>query len=99
MATHVVTCVLYEPDGAALTSGSCVLDDSAPARELYIQDLGAPGRLVQRCLAGPVRRVWLHLRDGRLASAEVARLSFDPTHGRSCVLRMCDGGLTRKAAR
>jgi hypothetical protein len=56
---------------------------------------------IGRCDGGagdPVRRVWLHLRDGRLAPAEIARVSFDSTNGRSCVLRMidaepvCEGG-------
>ena len=99
MAARAMTCMLYEPDGAALTSGTCTVGDARPPSELRIRDLGAPGRLVQRCLAGPVRRVWLHLHDGRLARAEIARVSFDSAHGRSCVLRMVDTESVREGGR
>jgi hypothetical protein len=95
----MMSCALYEPDGKLLTSGTCSLDDAVEAHELRIRDLGAPGRLIQRCLTGPVHRVWLHLRDGRLASAEVARLPFDPVTGRSCVLRVAGPAVTHEPRR
>jgi hypothetical protein len=50
--------------------------------------LDRPGRLVQRCVLGNLRRVWVHLRDGSLLVAEVERVSLAPTQGRTCALRL-----------
>jgi hypothetical protein len=87
MIADAVACYLYEPDGTLVVSG-LFSAPSGRAGEALLTMLDRPGRLVQRCLLGPVRSVWLHLADGTLLGAHVERVFFDPTAGRSAHLRL-----------
>ena len=96
-----IVCYLYEPDGTLISAATQLFEPdhaepttNIPAEpappQVVATGLDHAGRLVNRCLLGPTRTLWLQLRDGALLPAQVERVFFDPdpTHGRSCVLRL-----------
>ena len=87
MSTQTIACFLYEPDGTPLAPGVCHREVADDLRDALAIVLDRPGRVIQRCLLGDVRRVWVHLRDGALLPTQVERIFFDPTRGRVCALR------------
>src|SRR5215211_8763599 len=96
MSPRAIACHLYEPDGAPLSAATCLLDDApAPAAPpaaasptVVLTALDRPGRVVERCLVGPARAVWLHLRDGTLLPGRLERVFYEPARGRSCAVRL-----------
>ena len=88
MSTESVACFLYEPDGTPLAQGTCDWNVVDTLRDGLAIVLDQPGRVIQRCLLGDVRRVWVHLRDGALLPTRVERIFFDPKRGRVCALRV-----------
>lgn len=81
-------CWLSEPDGTLLSRGTAYLHATPQGEEVLVTDVDQPGRLVHRCLIGPVQSVWLSFHDGRCLPAQVERVYFDPHLGRTCVLRL-----------
>lgn len=109
MPLQSIACHLYEPDGASLSTATCLFDDTpapldAPPQSLppvtVLTALDRPGRVVERCLLGPVGTVWLHLRDetGTLLPAEVEQVFFDPAAGRCCAVRLTHAPLPETSA-
>ena len=80
-------CWLLEPCGTPLTRGRCSTVKSGEGiLHMEVTEVEHPGRLVQRCLTGSVRTVWVYLEDGRQFLAQVERVAFDPKTGRRCLL-------------
>lgn len=81
---------LYELDGTPLATGRCptAADTTIDAGVVVIVD--QPGRVVQRCLLGPVHELLVVCGDdgGRWQRAVVERVFFEPGFGRLCVLRI-----------
>jgi hypothetical protein len=81
-------CWLTEPCGRLLTRGRCATHETADGiPRVEITDLEHPGQLVQRCLTGSVRTVWVHLEDGSRFLVQVEDVAYDPRTGRRCLLR------------
>lgn len=86
MTAQPVAWSLYEPDGTLLARG---LGHELPehgASAAVLTVIEQPGRLVQRCLLGDLRRVWVHAPGQAPRPAQVERVHFDPRHGRICAL-------------
>jgi hypothetical protein len=81
-------CWLQEPCGRLLTRGRCATIETADGiPRVEVTDLEHPGQLVQRCLTGSVRTVWVHLKRGSRFLAQVEDVAYDPKTGRRCLLR------------
>jgi hypothetical protein len=81
-------CSLLEPCGALISRGRCATSESTEGiPQVVITHFDRPGQLVQRCLTGSVRTVWVHLEDGRQFFARVEHVAYDPKVGRRCLLR------------
>jgi hypothetical protein len=89
MILDVTACRLYEPDGTLLAAGSCQLTTGADHTDVRAV-LDEPGRVLQRCLLGPVKQVRVRLATGRQLTTQVARVYFDARQGRTCLLRVVD---------
>lgn len=81
-------CRLSEPDGTLVSHGRVQRSLSGALNDVIISGIDNPGRLINRCLIGPVRQVLLHLGDGPAHQALVHRVRFDPKLGRVCVLHL-----------
>jgi hypothetical protein len=88
MSQQALGCHVYDRAGNELTGGSCLFEDESPAPEVVVTALDRPGQLIQRCLLGGMRELWLHLRDGRLVPGRLEQIYFQPDVGRVCVIRM-----------
>ena len=86
-------CRLLEPCGRLLSRGRCATIETADGiSRVVITDLEHPGQLVQRCLTGSVRTVWVHLEDSRRFLAHIEDVTYDPKTGRRCLLRQIAPG-------
>ena len=88
MVMQPVTCMLYEPDGTLLTTGTCLVPTSGSVGEVVAGAFDQPGRVVQRCILDRVREVQLQLASSPPVPAHVERLFYDPHLGRTCTLRV-----------
>ncbi len=87
MAAEPRAWYLFDPEGHLLAYGRPQHDDRGAADALALA-VSQPGRLLQRCLLGGSRDLWLQPPSGDLLPARVERLFFDPQVGRICVLRV-----------
>lgn len=78
---------LFDAEGHLLAYG-WPRDDERGAADTVALALSRPGRLLQHCLLGGSRDLWLQPPSGDLLPAHVERLFFDPHVGRICVLRV-----------
>ena len=85
MAVEPRTWYLLDREGSLLAYGRPRREDEAT--DTLELTLSRPGRLLQRCLVGGGRDVWLQSPGGELFPARVERLFFDPQAGRICLLR------------
>ncbi len=85
---RTVACDLYEPDGTPLSAGTARLRPALAAWEAVVTALDRPGQVVQRCLLGGVQELHVRLDGAAPLTARVERVSYDPTLGRTCTLRL-----------
>ena len=99
MMADACRCELYEPDGTPLGVGTC----QTPTTTAYGADVDLlmiieqGGRVVERCLFGPVRDVRLRMEGRGVRRAQVARVFFDPKLGRVCALHLESAGANENA--
>lgn len=82
-----VPCELFEMNGNRLATGLANFLTGAGAWEAVITRFDEPGRLVQRCLLGPVRDLRVIIAGREPIEAKVERVFYDPKLGRACALR------------
>ena len=99
MTPSAIACWLSEPDGTLLCRGIAHLPTTPQTKEVRVTAVDRPGRLVHRCLLGPIQRIVLSLADGRCLPARVERLFFDPRLGRTCVLQVSAPSIPAAAVR
>jgi hypothetical protein len=87
MESRSVACYVYDQKGNPVTAASFELHEAERGAEAVLSRMDQPGRLVQRCIVGGVRELWLHLRDGRLLPVSLESTYFQPDIGRVCVMR------------
>lgn len=90
----VTECRLCEPDGTLVSRGRVQRLLAGAGNDVVITGIDNPGRLISRCLTGPVRQVILQLGNGPLRRAVIQSVRFDPKLGRICVLRLATDSAT-----
>jgi hypothetical protein len=97
MAAEPRAWYLFDPEGHLLAHGRPRCDERVAA-DLLTLTLSRPGRLLQRCLLGGSRDLWLQPPSGDLLPVHVERLFFDPRAGRICVLRLKASSLPARSS-
>jgi hypothetical protein len=91
-------CLLTEPDGTRLGEGTLHTWFEDAGQTCAVVRLDRPGRLIERCLGGELRRLFLSIAGAAPCWVEIDRLTFDPQLGRVCVLRLSDGAIAERSA-
>ncbi len=93
MTSELPRCRLLDLQGIELSTATCRFVPGAGAWTAVLCSFDCPGQVVQRCLLGPLRDVWLEFAGGFALSGKVEQVSYDPEHGRVCSIRLAAGPL------
>ena len=90
MTNATVPCLIFDDEGAVLSAGSYALTSAPAAGALLRVGLDDPQPLIKHRVAGPERPLLVLLGDGLLVTGQVQRVSFNPSDGGSCLLRVTE---------
>jgi hypothetical protein len=81
-------CRLVDAQGTVVTAAQCHITPAAHAWEALVSSFDRPGQVVERCLLGYLRDIWVEFEDGVALPGRIERVYYDPKHGRVCRIRL-----------